>query len=144
MKVLPTCGPLNNADQVMRYDASSAGSSAGKRFVSEVAVDAEELEGYWRPACVLADLPDDDPAVMEEVLGPVLTVQAAGSVPDIIRLAHNVPEALAASVWSSDVGNTPAIAGARSTAVRLGSTVTWSRRLSSHMADAVALVMGLI
>ncbi|UYM26093.1 aldehyde dehydrogenase family protein [Streptomyces albus] len=54
---------------------------------------------------VLADLADDDPAVLEEVFGPLLTVQRARDLEHAVELANGVPQALAASVWSSDVSS---------------------------------------
>ena len=71
----------------------------------------DEAGGYWRAGRVLADLPADDPAVMEEVFGPVLTVQAASAPADLVRLANGVPQALAASVWGNEIG--PALTLAR-------------------------------
>jgi acyl-CoA reductase-like NAD-dependent aldehyde dehydrogenase len=96
-------GPLNNADQAARFDRILGASQA--RFVKSGAVStsADEREGFWRPATLLADLPDDDPAVAEEVFGPVLTVQVADDLDHAIGLANGVPQALAASVWSQDL-----------------------------------------
>jgi Aldehyde dehydrogenase family len=61
---------------------------------------------------VLADLPEDDPAVVEEIFGPVLTVRAAEDADDLLRLANGVPHALAASVWSERAPGALRLAGA--------------------------------
>jgi betaine-aldehyde dehydrogenase len=98
-------GPLNNPEQVRRYDELLKASAAGGRRDSAVMTADAEVNGFWRPACVLADLPEDDPAVVHEVFGPVLTVQAADTPDDALRLANSMPQALAASVWSTDVGS---------------------------------------
>jgi acyl-CoA reductase-like NAD-dependent aldehyde dehydrogenase len=95
-------GPLNNAQQAARFDSIMARSQARVREEGTLAIGETEEAGYWRPATILADLPDNDPAVMEEVFGPVLTVQAATSVSQALQLANGVPQALAASVWGSD------------------------------------------
>jgi betaine-aldehyde dehydrogenase len=95
-------GPLNNRDQLDRYDQLTSASAATVQGVAELALDEAERDGFWRPARVLANLPADDPAVTEEVFGPVLTIQAAGDVDDAVRLANGVPQALAGSVWSMD------------------------------------------
>ncbi|MCB5181668.1 aldehyde dehydrogenase family protein [Streptomyces antimicrobicus] len=96
-------GPLNNADQAARYDALVASSAAGRSVAAEVAPAVGEEDGYWRPARLLADLPADDPAVTEEVFGPLLTVQQADGVAAALALANGVPQALAASVWTTDL-----------------------------------------
>jgi acyl-CoA reductase-like NAD-dependent aldehyde dehydrogenase len=98
-------GPLNNPDQVARFDAIVAGSGAGARHIGAVTPATGEDGGYWRPGLVLADLPHDDPAVMQEVFGPVLTVQAVASLDEAVRMANGVPQALAASVWGHAVGD---------------------------------------
>ncbi|MFD9698291.1 aldehyde dehydrogenase family protein [Lentzea sp. NPDC059081] len=98
-------GPLNNPDQIARYDAIVGASKAAIREQGEVAVAAGEEGGYWRPGIVLADLPDDDPAVVEEVFGPALTVQAADSLAHAVQMANDVPQALAASVWGDSVAD---------------------------------------
>jgi acyl-CoA reductase-like NAD-dependent aldehyde dehydrogenase len=75
-----------------------------------VRVSPEERDGFWRPVTVLADLPPDDPAVVEEVFGPAITVQAADDVEHATALANGVPQALAASVWSRDLRSALGIA----------------------------------
>ncbi|MER5961587.1 aldehyde dehydrogenase family protein [Streptomyces sp. NPDC002057] len=96
-------GPLNNADQAERYDRLVASSGAKRNLVAEIAPAPGEEAGHWRPARLLADVPDDDPAVTEEVFGPLLTVQRADGVEAALALANGVPQALAASVWTSDL-----------------------------------------
>ncbi|GAA1976450.1 aldehyde dehydrogenase family protein [Kitasatospora viridis] len=95
-------GPLNNAEQAARYDRIIGASAARDQRVAPLSVAADEAGGHWRPGLVLADLPPDDPAVTEEVFGPVLTVQAARDVSHAIELANSVDQALAGSVWGSD------------------------------------------
>lgn len=95
-------GPLNNADQAARYDRLVGGSRAAVRGAGGVAEG--DGGGYWRPSCVLADVPPDDPAVVEEVFAPVLTVQRATDLDAALELANALPQALAAGVWTADVG----------------------------------------
>ena len=95
-------GPLNNPDQASRFDGIVGASSAGIRQKAPVDTGDGETGGYWRPGLILADVPEDDPAVVEEVFGPVLTVQAVESVEDLVAAANGMPHALAASVWSRD------------------------------------------
>ncbi|MGK5637554.1 aldehyde dehydrogenase family protein [Streptomyces sp. URMC 126] len=105
-------GPLNSPEQLKRFDGLLAASRAGVRHVAPVAPAEDERDGYWRPATVLADLPDDDPAVCEEVFGPVLTVQAVPDTDALVRAANGVPHALAASVWGETVPEVLRLAGA--------------------------------
>jgi acyl-CoA reductase-like NAD-dependent aldehyde dehydrogenase len=103
-------GPLNNLEQLARHDAIVEASSAGVRRCGDIAVGEDEHGGYWRPGRVLAEVPDDDPAVVEEVFGPVLTVQAAAGPDDADRMANGVRQALAVSVWGSDTSTVLGIA----------------------------------
>lgn len=93
-------GPLNNPDQMARHDRLVVAARAGWARRGSCAMSADRAGGYWRPPSVLADLPDDDPVVLEEVFGPVLTVQATDTVEQALRLANAVPQALAGSVWA--------------------------------------------
>ncbi|MFT2016835.1 aldehyde dehydrogenase family protein [Streptomyces sp. 796.1] len=126
-------GPLNNADQVARFDRIVAASAAGHSAAAKVAPGPGEEGGLWRAARVLADLPDDDPAVVEEVFGPLLTVQAAPDVDAALALADGVPQALAASVWTRDVGVGLAVAG------RLNAGEAW---LNCHLVQTAELPHG--
>ncbi|CRK61868.1 Aldehyde dehydrogenase [Alloactinosynnema sp. L-07] len=94
-------GPLNSADQAARFDAIVGGSRAAVREVGEIATAEDEVKGHWRPGMVLAGVAADDPAVAEEVFGPVLTVQAVDDVDAAVAMANGVPHALAASVWGT-------------------------------------------
>ncbi|MGC4807629.1 aldehyde dehydrogenase family protein [Micromonospora sp. DT233] len=104
-------GPLNNADQAARFDRIVAASAARTRHAAELGTTPQESQGYWRAGLILADLPDDDPAVVGEVFGPVLTVQAADDPAHAVALANSVPQALAASVWGTDAGLLLRLAG---------------------------------
>ncbi|MFB6980243.1 aldehyde dehydrogenase family protein [Streptomyces scopuliridis] len=126
-------GPLNNADQAARYDRIVAASAAKVTATAESALAPGEEGGFWRPACVLADLPDDDPAVVDEVFGPLLTVQAADSLEEAVALANGVPQALAASVWTRDVATGLDLAG------RLNAGEAW---LNCHLVQTAELPHG--
>ncbi|WEV29509.1 aldehyde dehydrogenase family protein [Streptomyces sp. 71268] len=126
-------GPLNNADQAARYDDLVATSRAGRSVVAEVAPGAGEAGGFWRGARVLADLPGDDPAVVREVFGPLLTVQWAPDVEAALRMACGVPQALAASVWTRDIGLGLDVAG------RLNAGEAW---VNCHLVQTAELPHG--
>ncbi|WP_217197851.1 aldehyde dehydrogenase family protein [Streptomyces buecherae] len=126
-------GPLNNADQAARYDDLVAASRAKRDVVAAVAPGAGEAGGFWRGARVLADLPDDDPAVVQEVFGPLLTVQWAPDVEAALRMACGVPQALAASVWTRDIGLGLDVAG------RLNAGEAW---VNCHLVQTAELPHG--
>ncbi|MFE5140011.1 aldehyde dehydrogenase family protein [Streptomyces fagopyri] len=104
-------GPLNNPDQAARYDRVLESSAAGVRHVGDIATRPGEAGGYWRPGQILADLTPQDPAVQEEIFGPVLTVQAVAGHDEAVAMANGVPQALGASVWSASVDTALALAG---------------------------------
>ncbi|MEV7026215.1 aldehyde dehydrogenase family protein [Kitasatospora sp. NPDC093558] len=121
-------GPLNNAGQAARYDRLLAASAAKRSPAAPGRAD-----GLWRPARLLADLPDDDPAVVEEVFGPLLTVQHAPTAEAALALANGVPQALAASVWTTD------LATALDLTARLDAGEAW---INCHLAQSAELPHG--
>ncbi|WP_354638699.1 aldehyde dehydrogenase family protein [Kitasatospora camelliae] len=121
-------GPLNNADQAARHDRILAASAARYAVAAPGRGD-----GLWRPARVLADLPEDDPAVVEEVFGPVLTVQRADGPDHAVALANAVPQALAASVWTAD------LSAGLDLAARIDAGEVW---LNCHLAQSAELPHG--
>lgn len=126
-------GPLNNADQAGRYDRILATTQAKSVTRGEVDVPAAERDGFWRPTALLADLPDDDPAVTEEVFAPVLTVQPVDDVARAVALANGQSQALAASVWSRD------LASALDIASRIDAGEVW---VNCHLAQTAELPHG--
>ncbi|MFJ8793534.1 aldehyde dehydrogenase family protein [Streptomyces sp. NPDC102462] len=126
-------GPLNNPDQLARYDGIVEASAAGRNIAAGIAPGPGEENGFWRPARILADLPDDDPAVVEEVFGPLLTVQWAADPGAAVALANSVPQALAASVWTRDLSTGLDLAG------RLNAGEAW---LNCHLVQTAELPHG--
>jgi acyl-CoA reductase-like NAD-dependent aldehyde dehydrogenase len=126
-------GPLNSPDQLARYDGIVQASAAGLNFAADIAPQPGEENGFWRPARILADLPDDDPAVVQEVFGPLLTVQRAEDLDAAVALAGGVPQALAASVWTRDLTAGLDLAG------RLNAGEVW---LNCHLVQTAELPHG--
>ncbi len=58
--------------------------------------------GYFYQPTVLADIPDESPAAIEELFGPVASVWKAKSIEDAIRIANNTSFGLGASAWTND------------------------------------------
>jgi acyl-CoA reductase-like NAD-dependent aldehyde dehydrogenase len=96
-------GPLNNPDQLARYDKLVGNRPVDSVHQGPVAPVPEQESGYWRPTAVINHVQPDDPAVTEEVFGPVLTVQSARDLTAAVELANSQRQGLAASVWTSDV-----------------------------------------
>jgi len=61
-----------------------------------------ERTGYYYPATVLTDVPEDARASCEELFGPVSVVIAARDLADALRIANDTPWGLGASVWAQD------------------------------------------
>lgn len=128
-------GPLNNPDQAARYDRLIASSAAKRNIAAGLSPEAhaDGTNGNWRPSRLLADLAPDDPAVTEEVFGPLLTVQQAPDTEAALALANGVPQALAASVWTTD------LATGLDLAARLNAGEAW---LNCHLVQTAELPHG--
>ncbi|MFI9052071.1 aminobutyraldehyde dehydrogenase [Streptomyces sp. NPDC053427] len=58
--------------------------------------------GYFHEATVVAGAQQKDEIVQSEVFGPVVTVQPFADESEALRMANDVPQGLAASVWTRD------------------------------------------
>ncbi|MFD4636545.1 aldehyde dehydrogenase family protein [Lentzea sp. NPDC058436] len=58
--------------------------------------------GYFLAPTVLAGVEQHDEVVTEELFAPVVTVQTFATEQEAVALANGVPQALTASVWTSD------------------------------------------
>src|SRR5499426_3542889 len=97
-----TLGPLVNAegrDKVVTLvdDAVKKGAkvlTGGK---------APGGKGYFYPATVLSDVPDDAAMLREEIFGPVASIQSFSSEDEVIKRANDTEYGLVAYVYTRDV-----------------------------------------
>ncbi|MGB3697906.1 MAG: aldehyde dehydrogenase family protein [Gordonia sp. (in: high G+C Gram-positive bacteria)] len=105
-------GPVVSADQknsiVTMIDEAVA---RGARVVCGGSQTPEGLEtGHYVAPTILADLPADDPAVLEEIFGPVIVVLPHDGDDDAVALANHSEYGLAGAVWSGDTDRAIAVA----------------------------------
>ncbi|MGD7001714.1 aldehyde dehydrogenase family protein [Corynebacterium halotolerans] len=99
-------GPLiskEHRDKVTDY--VNRGIEAGARLRTGAHWGGEEHEqGYFYAPTVLDNCTADNPAVVEEGFGPVITVETFRTEEEAIEIANNTEYGLAGAVWTSDAG----------------------------------------
>ncbi|MEU1199398.1 aminobutyraldehyde dehydrogenase [Streptomyces sp. NPDC005813] len=93
-------GPLANTAQLASVQGLLARLPDHARIVTGGA--AVDRPGYFHQATVIAGVRQRDEIVQSEVFGPVVTVQPFADEAEAFRMANDVPQGLAASVWTRD------------------------------------------
>ena len=93
-------GPLANAAQL----ASVRGLLERLPGHAEVVAGGAALSrpGYFHQATVVAGARQTDEIVQSEAFGPVVTIQPFADESEAFQMANDVPQGLAASVWTRD------------------------------------------
>ena len=101
-------GPLISAEHRDKVtDYVNRGVEAGARLrVGGHWGGEEHKDGYFYASTVLDQCTADNPAVIEEGFGPVITVETFSTEDEAIAIANDTNYGLAGAVWSSDSGVT--------------------------------------
>ena len=65
---------------------------------------APDGKGYFYPATVLTNVPDDADMLREEIFGPVASIQTFKSEDEVIRRANDTEYGLVAYLYTKDIG----------------------------------------
>ena len=60
-------------------------------------------QGFFFEPTVVADVPNDTPLVQEEIFGPLLVVQRARSIDEVLSLANSTKFGLSVSLFTRDL-----------------------------------------
>ncbi len=98
-------GPLITADSLQKVQSyAEKGRQTGTALVGGQRAMGEAVKnGFFFEPTVIADVPNDAPIVQEEVFGPVLTLQRARTLDEIITLANSTQYGLSVSLFTHDI-----------------------------------------
>ncbi|MET0781322.1 MAG: aldehyde dehydrogenase family protein [Microbacterium sp.] len=112
-------GPLASRTQLEKVTKLVEDAKAAGARVITGGGPLERGGGFYYAPTVLADVDNDNPAVAQEVFGPVLTVQPFDTEEEAIRLANSTPFGLASGIQTTN------LAKAHRVAAKLDAGITW-------------------
>lgn len=96
-------GPMVNAVTVDKVDRLVKGAVAGGARAL-VGGQRPGGDGFFYPATVLVDVPDDADCLTEEIFGPVAPIVRFSSEAEAVRKANDTPFGLVAYLYTGDLG----------------------------------------
>jgi aldehyde dehydrogenase (NAD+) len=111
----PDMGAINSELHLSRIKAHvDAAKDRGANLLTggDVTTDTDTGKGWFFQPTIIADLSPDDPAVQDEIFGPVLSVQNFDTEEEAISLANGTEFGLVASVYTRDIGRSMRVASA--------------------------------
>ncbi|MEU5218211.1 2-hydroxymuconic semialdehyde dehydrogenase [Streptomyces sp. NPDC020807] len=122
-------GPMVSAahrDKVLGYLGEAAADGRVLAGGGVPSFGDERDGGFWVEPTVLTGLPEDHPAVREEIFGPVVHLAPFDTEEEALALANAGPYGLAATVWTGDVSRAHRVAPALD--VGIAWVNTWNLR----------------
>ncbi|KAI0512939.1 aldehyde dehydrogenase [Xylaria bambusicola] len=95
-------GPVQNEMQYEKVKSLYAKIGA-EGWKAAVGGEIKDSEGFFLPATIIDNPPDDSEIVQHEPFGPIVPVLKWSDEEDVIRRVNDTKLGLGASVWSSDV-----------------------------------------
>jgi betaine-aldehyde dehydrogenase len=98
--------PLDEATVMGPLISASHREKVASYVTDEEAVairgDVPDGPGFWYPPTVLWPVGEDDPAVREEIFGPVVAILPFDDEAEAIRMANDTIYGLSGSIWTRD------------------------------------------